>query len=480
MAPLSTVSDVVKLTKEVKTPKARDMAKQIAYDPMLNDGIMAMMERQAEMRSPLTALLAGIAANPIARRMWEDSLDEEWSLTRAPTTLSRYRGTRIIPEVLIGAGMTAAIYCAERAKMGRPLPIILDESPRAGGAFASSKTATFYLNSRNRPGGLSIPRREGALNFLPGSVVQPSDLSGEEYQVNSDLAFAIRSVFALLGVKVITNVKVQAIQDGDVLKDGRRVKHKILELRPFAFLRADRVIVASGIGEPRRYWSPSQRAATPGLFLFREFLAHLDKPFPFRGMRRVAVIGSGDSGKCAVEALTGQGPSRHMSVASLDWPAEVVWYGQPNGNRADFEACNRPRYKRIGTLLDQSVAGRRRRVSSNSSRVDYVDPGYDCVLVNGEPFDAVVDCTGYYPNVGVAGINSTEFDVYQDAGRVMPTGNGDYTRRVFFVGPAAQLPRTPQERMAVPDAPDVRAQNEANVAAYRYAGRTAMLAQLMG
>lgn len=477
MAPLSTLTDVVNLTKEVKTPKARDMAKQIAQDPMLNDGIMAMMERHEEMASPLTALLAGIAANPIARRMWEDTLDAAWSVNRAPTTLSRYRGKRIIPEVVIGAGMTAAIYCAERARMGKPLPLVLDESPRAGGAFAASKTATFYLNSRNRPGGLSIPRREGALNFLPGSMVQPSDLSGEEYQVNSDLAFAIRSVFALLGVKVVTGVRVEGIEDGSLMKDGYRLRHKVLELRPYSFIRAARVIVASGVGEPRRRWS-NGRVNMPGLYIFRDFLAHLDQPFPFRGMNRVAVIGSGDSGKCAVEALTGQGPARHMSVASLDWPTEVVWYGQPNGNRRDFEECNRPRYKRIGALLDQS-SSRRRRVVPSGLRVDYVDRGYNSVMVNGEPFDAVIDCTGYSAEAGVAGINTAEFELFQDVSRVMQPSSGDFTRRVYFAGPAAQLPRTPQERMAVPDAPDARSQREAMTAAYRYSGRTAMLAQMI-
>lgn len=464
------MTSVMEVTKEVRNPKVRGMAKSIAIDPALNEGVLAMMERAAEMRSPMTALLAGIAAIPSARRMWEDSLDAMWEKNRVTSSL--------VPEVVIGSGFHAAVYCAVRAAMGEAPPIVLEASSRAGGTFAQSRSATFYLNSRNRPGGLSIPRNQGALNFLPGSMVQPADLSGEEYQVNSDIAFAIRSVFALTGVKVVTNTKVGSLRQTYKSRSYYSPEWYVqIDLSNGRRLKAERVVVATGIGEPVSPWGKFDRVLG-----FGEFLAHLDQPFPFRGMRRVAVIGAGDSGKCAVEALTGQGPSRHMSVASLDYPDQIVWFGQQSYDRTSFEECNRPRYKRIATLLETPSENRARRIQPRPERVDFVEQGYDCVLVNGEPFDFVVNCTGFRTG-GTLDNRSSEVvelpELENGSARYVPKENRDYGSgpRIIYVGPAASIPRSPSERAAVPDASFEEARREALVAAYRYAGRTAMLAQ---
>lgn len=474
MTPSTLTADVTELTKEVKIPKVRGMARSIAIDPTLNEGVKAMMERSSEMRSPMTALLAGIAALPQARRMWEDTLDEVWAKNRvSPGTL--------YPEVVIGSGLHAAIYCAMRAEMGLEPPIILEQADRVGGIFAASRTPTFYLNSRNRPGGLSIPRNQGALNFLPGAMVQPSDLSNEEYQVNSDLAFAIRSVYALTGAKVIPNARVEGLSQSSryvrtrnvngFYGNNRREFFVAVDLRDGRRLKAERVIVANGVGRPRGYW----KEAGERLIRFRQFLGMLDRPFPFRGMRRVAVIGAGDSGKCVIEALTGQGPSSHMSVASLDWPTDIVWYGQESTSRQSFEECNRPRYKRIGTLLE-SNRSRRERVQARPSRVNFIDEGYDCVLVDGEPFDFAIDCTGYDPDA--PGVGSTEgLDLFFDSARYMRRNPGDQVDRIYYIGPTARIPKSQREEIATPSPNDFRARREAEVAAYRYAGRTAMFAK---
>lgn len=451
------------LAKEVKTPRARVVAKKIAIDPALNEGILAMMGRKSEMRSPMTALLAGIAAIPAARRMWEDSLDEAWGKNRVSNAT-------VYDEVVIGSGLTAAIYCASRVALGYPPPVILEAKPRAGGTFAVSHGPSFYLNSRNRPGGLSIPGNKGALNFLPGSVVQPSDLSAAEYQVNSDLAFVIRSVFALAGAKVVPNTRAEGLYyDSRYSRSSFREYFAAMQLQDGRRIKAKRIIVATGIGTPYRRWG-----SVPRLVNFEEFMASLDQPFPLRGMKRVAVIGSGDSGKCVIEALTGQGPAGHMSVASLDWPEEIVWFNQPSINRVDFEACNRPRYKRIGTLLESSPRGR--RVQARDIRVQYVDKGYESVFVNGEPFDLAIECTGFNADRAV-GARVAEYDFYGDLARKMPRSARDVKDRIFFAGPVAQIPRSAQEQMSVPLPSNESTQKEALVAAYRYAGRTAMLAE---
>lgn len=464
-------ANVEALTKEV-TPKVRGMARSIAIDPSLNEGVLAMMERSSEMRSPMTALLAGIAAVPSARKLWEATLDELWAANRAPTS-------KIVDEVVVGSGYHASIYCAMRAQMGQPVPVVLEAESRVGGVFAVSRSGSFFLNSRNRPGGLSIPRQQGALNFLPGSPIQPADVSGEEYQVNADLAFAIRSIFALTGAKVVTDARVNNVYPtyrfpryGSASYGRGRESYVELTLNDGRTIKAKRVIIATGIGRPRNQWGTQ---AGDRLLSFKGFMGRFDSHFPLRGMKRVAVIGAGDSGKTVIEALTGQGPANHMSVPSLDYLSDVVWFGQEQTNRTDFEGCNRPRYKRIGTLLDQTP-NRPRRVQTRSRKVTYVTQGYDCVLVDGEPFDYAIDCTGYVPQA-VGRDEPRDLETFEDLARKGPRGSSDYLDRIFYVGPSARLDRTEQERLATPDTPNARANREAEVAAYRYAGRTAMLAQ---
>jgi hypothetical protein len=478
MAPLSSLTTLVdKTTKEVKNPKVRGMAKAIATNPALNEGVMAMMERAPEMRSPLTALLAGIAAEPRARRLWEDSMDDMW----AEESKGFVPKKTIYPEVFIGAGMTGAVYCATRVANGQPAPLVLEQGERVGGSFAVSKTPSFYLNSRNRPGGLGIPGSQGALNFLPHAPVQPAELGYEEYQVNTDMAYAIRAAYAHTGAQVVVNQGIYglAIKETKVKRNGRESRdfHVEVSLRGRGSIKARRVIVGTGIGQPKENWYAGER-----LLSFAQFMRRLDEPFPLRKMGRVAVIGAGDSGKVVIEALVGQGPARPMTVAALDYPTDIVWFGQTATTRQDFEGCNRSRYRKLGTLF-QGRNFRNQRVLPRRDRVESVEPGFDCVLVDGQPFDQVIDCTGFYSSGSIFGIkvddlfcwlSSNETDQYA---RYVEDEYGE--PRIFFVGPAARLPRSAAEQQAVPDRPNSVEQKELLVAAWRYTGRTAMLAQGM-
>lgn len=473
MTPSSLVS-LAKITAgEVSHPRARAVAKEIAADPALNEGVQAMMERHSEMRSPLTALLAGIAADPKARRLWNETLDEMWAPGKVvPKT------TTIYPEVFIGSGLMAAVFCATRAAAGRPIPLVLEAEDRVGGVFAVSHTPGFYLNSRNRPGGYGIPGSQGALNLLPNAPVQPSELGFEEYQVNSDLAYAIRSVFAHTGAQVATGVRVYGAYVRPVPREKYR-KYVELRTQGGGIIKASNVIVGIGLQPKEDFYSSK-------LLRFAEFMRRMDEPFPFKGIGRVAVIGAGDSGKVVIEALTGQGPARHMSVAALDYPRDIVWYGQRAITRSSFEDCNRPRYKRIGTLLSGNGL-RSERVTAIPNQVGFVEDGYNCVLVDGQPYDLAIDCTGTAQNDYVFNerisetydwLNEAETDVYAK----YSYGSGaedDGEPRIFFVGPVARIGRTDSERRALPEPADPNRSREGLVAAYRYTGRTAMFAQAL-
>lgn len=254
----------------------------------------------------------------------------------------------------------------------------------------------------------------------------------------------MRLTLALSGARVITNAEVRRVSTGQ----GRSYSYRLsgyptfcqVDLMDGRTIRANRCIVATGIGKPRSNWLKQDRLLT-----FRDFMASMDSPFPLRGMRRVAVIGAGDSGKTVVEALTGQGPTRQMSVASLDWPDQITWYGQDSSSRNTFEGCNRPRYKRLATLLDDS-RGRQRRVRPLSQRVQYVEPGLDCIMVDGVPFDLAIDCTGFMPN-NFSDYSAENADFYTLAGMQEPVarrtqtgmGRSRIQDRFFYVGPCTSF-----------------------------------------
>lgn len=437
----------------------RTIVKEIANDPM-GEGARVMMERAADFRSPVAALFAGIAMVAASREAWENHLDEKWA--REPYgTLPVKR----VPEVVVGGGLHGAIYAAARVAAGKPAPIVIDESERVGGVFAVSRKPSFYLNSRNRPGDLSVPGLGGALNFLPGAALQPADISAEEYMTNADLAYVIRTTLALTGAKVYAGDRVRILERSSY--GGLRV-----QVRDEVILAA-RVIDATGIGRPRNPFPVANDL--PRYVTFNEFMGKMDEPFPLRDMRRVAVLGAGDSGRVTVEALAGQGPISHWSVASLDWPGTITWYGQPSFNRQDFEACNRTRYKKLGTLLQPGT--RRPQRVYPSGRARYVQAGPDSVEVDGAPYDLVVNATGF-EKVQSLYTNAPSMDYFSD-----PDGGKLLARRTngdtfFKVGPAAEIEYAEVERLAF-NPPGEEAQREAEVAMYRLAGRTARLAMVL-
>lgn len=422
-----------------------EVIERIKQNGKLNVGIEMLKQRSGEFANPLTMTLVGIALHQPARDYFDAQLDRIW----AKETLPKYGG-----EVIIGAGFHAAVYASVRVAAGFPKPLVLEASDRVGGAFAISRNPSFYLNSRNRPGRLGIPGRAEALNVIPCGPVQPADLSGAEYQHNSDLAFAIRCALAL-NARVVTGFKANKRIGRSVYDNGRIVS-------------TQRLIYATGIGEPQKPILHER------LFNFDEFMARMDDPFPLRGMNSVAVVGAGDSGKTAVEALIGQAPITGMSVAALDFPERIDWYGVPADARTagGWEGCNRSRYKGIARAF--SKGGNISRVTPRSAKARVVNGGYDGVIVNGRMYDHVIWCSGYSDETGGSlRRNPNDLLDYQmvDARAVARGLDG---RETFEIGPAAGLPFDELEADALPAAVP-----ENTVALFRYADRTATFASTM-
>jgi hypothetical protein len=421
-----------------------------------------MLEREAEFSTPIAARIAAIAMDSSSRTEFENQLDTIWD-----------QSERIYDaeEVVIGGGLHAAIYCSVRRQRGFPRPLVLESGPRVGGAFAMSKQAAFYLNSRNRPGTIGLPGSGSggtALNVIPGGPIQPSDLSGDEYQRNTDLALAIRVALAM-NADVMTNARVTRIQNtNNRFADPGLRRYLIVTEQDNRFIFTDRIIVAKGLGEPL-----PPPVADPRIITFTEFMARMDQPFPLRGMDRVAVIGGGDSGKTVVEALTGQGPSTGMSVAALDYPRKIAWFGlgflQESAYRSEWERCVRSRYKGLSRYFPKNSSEvKTSRIFPVRDKTD-IEPSYEGVRVREVPYDWAILCTGFRPAEQSIQIPEWGETVFADfGGRIVGTR---YTgQEVVQIGPGAQIPINDNERRRIERIP------ENSAALFRYADRTALLA----
>jgi hypothetical protein len=211
----------------------------------------------------------------------------------------------------------------------------------------------------------------------------------------------------------------------------------------------------------------------------------LDGTFPLRGMNRVAVIGAGDSGRTAIEALTGQGPRTGWSVASLDYPEQIDWYGladsigSSNVTRQSWENCNRSRYRGLGRLFPNAdLDGNRQtppRVRARE-RATSLAPGYESIYVNEEPYDAVIACTGFERTGDLLdgyARNPLNLGIGPQGGRTVAVGFGTTGNQLFAIGPAARISVSDTERAL----PALSAIPENSTSLFRYAARTAAFAQ---
>jgi hypothetical protein len=414
------------------------------------DDMAQVMEGKADAfeHGEVGALLATLASDPIARRNVGEAID------RASADLSvpdKYDG-----DVVIGAGVHAAIYAAVHyRKTGRKV-MVLERRDRLGGVFDMSKTPAFWLNSRNRTGGAGTPGDEdGALNYLPGAMIQLSEIPGGEYHTNVDMAWLIKVNLAMFA-DVYTGVNVTMAApttDASVAGDG-----VLINYGKNGKLYAKHAIFATGLGDPAKFSITSDRYMT-----FPKFMSKMDMPVGMApNLGRVAVIGAGDSGKTAVEALIGQGP--HASIAALEVPTRIDWWDQEIPlDCANWQLDNRTRYKSIGPAIG-------RKIKPIRDRVETVTSGYNGIYVNGTLYDNVIDCRGFTNDVIAQQKRSLDYTKFLEGGRTVSLS--DNSRKVWFVGPATEIG-------VQVDEPYVAQQPENIAAIFRYADRTAAVANML-
>jgi hypothetical protein len=401
----------------------------VALKPGAAEGMRAMMQRESEFQSPLEAKLTGIALDPYGRDFADQVLDAYWS--DEPRQQNTLRFSNAEREVIIGSGFHAAVYAAVRVLSGYPKPLVLERNERAGGTFAMTARPTFHLNSRNRAGSGGLAGDQSAsLNYLPGAPIQAANLSMLEYQTNTDMAFVIRLALAQYA-DVLTNAKVLSVS-----RVGTRAEIEVEDREP---VMAGRVIDARGLGDP----DDQGIANGTTILTFPQFMQRMAGMWPLRAVRRVAVVGGGDSAKCTVEALLGVGPQPLMAAAALDTVDRIDWYSDELPTTCEtWQQGIRGRYQAIGRYLRPDRLGARRLTVMDRRARPVALPGAG--LIDGRTYDLVVLCTGN-KETSIEGLSFNAFDEYAipDA-NVVATEH--YNLPAFRVGPHAKLPFTRRER----------------------------------
>jgi hypothetical protein len=382
--------------------------------------LAVLSERAAEFSSPMEMKMTALALSPAFRQAAESEMDAYWADGARREDLLGVSDR----EVIIGSGFHAAVYAAIRVKAGYPRPLVLERSNRAGGTFAMTGAPTFYLNSRNRPGqgGIAGDRR-ASLNYLPGAPIQPANFSMDEYQTNAEMALAIRLTLAECA-DVITGVTVQQV-DGPVAS-------------PFLLTNVgrydpSRIIDARGIGDPV---APSKPES--GIYNFPDFMQLMTGPFPLRGVRNVAVLGGGDSAKCAIEALIGIGPKSSMTIPVLDRVDRIDWFGESLPTTCnDWRREVRGRYQAIGPSLRPDRFGER-LINVYQDRAYPIGLPTGGALINGRTYDMTITATGSTEST-IDGLARSTLYRLADSDEVVARTDANFDN-VYRVGPHADLP----------------------------------------
>src|SRR5262249_54898643 len=145
---------------------------------------------------------------------------------------------------------------------------------------------------------------------------------------------------------------------------------------------AGRVIDARGLGEP----SGAAVANTSTILTFPQFMQRMAGMWPLRGVRRVAVIGGGDSARCAVESLLGIAPQPFLAAAARDSVQRVDWFSDDLPTSCEgWQQRIRGRYQALGRYLRPDRLGAQRLTVLPRRARPVALPG--AALIDGRSYD---------------------------------------------------------------------------------------------
>lgn len=314
--------------------------------------------------------------------------------------------------VIVGAGPHAAALAQRFTDLEPDRSVLVVESlSRPGGTFADVGPA-FALNSTNRQdtGQQAIVGRGQGPSGTPGvgnlnaveDLIGIPDFAGERWPVAGDLGYVTTVSLEYSSAQLLLNTRVTAI--GKSSTPGAPVYVDLDTRLPGGTssaglgstkrVEAQQIIVATGIGkatfflesnQPSRQLrerlrndylsqvtsekargtrSQTEETKVPPVQSFGEFMSRINwdlrngrNPMvPYAG-KRILVVGSGDSGKVALEWLTRLGPGESYGGAQVGDPARVVWSGVDFLTCSEYIKQSRARYARLAQPLNSGVIG---------------------------------------------------------------------------------------------------------------------------
>lgn len=432
-------------------------------------GRVQLQTARYEMMEDKAALAAAFACIPDARRYLLEALRIEICNDRL-LLWNRDLQDRCVEEVVIGGGLHAAIYAAS----SRRYPLVIEKEIKPGGVFGSVDEPVFALNSRNRPGVGGQPGQGASLNYIPGGELQLADFAGAEYPSQELFGLAIN--YNLLAFsQVLTQTRVRVVESV-----GDKIRLLLVQGPETKSIYADRVVIATGLGEPTLNLAERNSSS---VFTFQKFvkLSGGLNAYPLKGLKKVAVIGSGDSGNAMVGMLLGQEPLAERAPVSLDYVERIDWFGQSCIYAEEFKQA-RSRYAGIARYMERRDDPERyfrvypvpgRTVNVSEGLVLHRTPRGD-VVVKG-PYDAIIVCTGFQPPpTDIFKALTPPFapvleDVVVDGEVVARKYSGI---PVYRIGPCANISVAPGEALA-----DIIPENSAAV--FRYGSKTEKFAQCL-
>lgn len=418
-----------------ESPALRTMAELVRDDPPLFETVADYMARVEDFRAtydrPGRSVAPWFAAvaqgNP---DLLDTALDSHFDLKSEAFKAKldsevASSGYSYVPLLVVGSGPQAQIFVSELAQAKPelvPSTAVIDKSTSVGGTFRNIDGMNFRLNSRTRPqtDERPVPGTTSNLNTLAPGVVTLPDMATEVYPAADTLGRAIRINHALNGNQVGLGLELVAVAP-DTSPESTQLPGKVSvvvrDAEGIEFtIRTDSLVATSGVGEPKlsRFTTETrdlikelQKKRDAGeqtpVMSYADFYKWMsEKRFPLEGIKRVAVIGAGDSGRTAVGTLLGYEPRPDGSVIQVDTVEKLDWYGQTSNNDRAFIERTRLRYGQLALELPRRQNNlRASRVESfevKPANLSLVDDGKVRVSDTGNVYDLVVIATGFENN----------------------------------------------------------------------------------
>ncbi len=372
-----------------------------------------------------------------------------------------------VPVVVVGAGLHAAIFNLEAAKLGQSSSVLTIEAGSRVSKVFGDLAGSFRINSSERKG--------QSLNVFPGSPLEMQDLTQQTFPNSVHMGLMGSAAQRASHVPVLLENKVTSIEDTRLTHQKAPGRY-IVKTSQGITVFTDKIVLSTGLGEPStripdENFQKIMRASTeqhlkdprqllPVMMVdsFLRLVALNEGPGKINYTSKVknktiAVIGAGDGARIAVEAL----------VQKFDPTLKILWLGQTAKTPDEYRATTWSRYFGIADEMGNRIQGG--FVGHVKSGRQLTDGSVELIYGDNQKVtsDYVINATGY-DNVIPALVSQLTGHVlpakvdYRSVTGAVPEVTSDLTvigkqieiasipeQDIFVIGPAGGAFASPEE-----------------------------------